>query len=126
MSGIELLISDSWGIYIPQRFAENFRDWQNIDTDDQDVCEAGPDVEGSDYWEAWQNITMNATYTDRDGNVWRLYQDGDLWCYCEDLMTDDEYYDFFGERRERSHQLDLDADCRWETDNWYDTSAELY
>jgi hypothetical protein len=52
--------------------------------------------------------------------VWRLYQDGDLFCYCEKLMTDEEYYDFFGE-----HRNDLDVDSRFETDNWYDISAEL-
>jgi hypothetical protein len=35
-------------------------------------------------------------------------------------MTDEEYNDFFGGPRN-----DLDADSRLETDNWYDTSAEL-
>ena len=35
-------------------------------------------------------------------------------------MTEEEYYNFFGE-----HRLDFDADSRLETDNWYDTSAEL-
>jgi hypothetical protein len=35
-------------------------------------------------------------------------------------MTDEEYYNFFGE-----HRSDLDSDSRFETDNWYDTSAEL-
>jgi hypothetical protein len=120
MSGIEILVNDSWGIYIPKYFAQNFLDWKGIDADDLAVCDAGPDVEGADYWEAWNNITSDATYTDSDGNIWRLHQDGDLFCYCEKLMTDEEYYDFFGE-----HRNDLDADSRFETDNWYDTSAEV-
>jgi hypothetical protein len=35
-------------------------------------------------------------------------------------MTDEEYYGYYGE-----HRNDLDADSRFETDNWYDASAEL-
>lgn len=33
------------------------------------------------------------------GRRWQLYQDCDLWAYCDELMTDDEYRDFFGEDR---------------------------
>jgi len=41
-----------------------------------------------------------ATLKDDNGHVWRLWQDGDLWAYCEELMTDAEYSNFFGEERE--------------------------
>jgi len=124
MSGINLLISDRWGVYIPQQFATGFLGWDGVSEDDRAIIEAGPEHEH--YWDAWSDITSTAFYTDENGNVWRLWQDGDLFCYCEDLMDDDEYYSFFGERRERSHQFDFDADSRYETDNWYDTSAELH
>ena len=124
MSGIEILVSDRWGVYIPKHFAENFILWDGVSDSDREILESGPENEL--YWDTWDSVTSDATFTDENGNVWRLFQDGDLWCYCEDLMTDDEYYNFFGGPRERSHGLDLDADCRWETDNWYDTSAELY
>ena len=118
MSGIEILISDSWGVYIPKHFAENFILWDGVSDSDREILESGPENEL--YWEAWDSITSDATFTDENGNVWRLSQDGDLWAYCEELMTDEEYYNFFGE-----HRSDLDSDSRFETDNWYDTSAEL-
>jgi len=39
-------------------------------------------------------ILNNARYTDKNGNVWRLMQDGDLWAYCFELMTDEEKENF--------------------------------
>lgn len=35
-----------------------------------------------------------------DGHEWFLYQDGDLWAVCPELLTDEEYENFFGESRE--------------------------
>lgn len=119
MSGLKLLVSDRNGVYVPQMFA-NDHDldlWNGIDSDDRETLLAGPDHEL--YWEAWDSVLSSATFTHM-GKTWRLYQDGDLWAYCEELMTDEEYEDFFGERR-----FDFDSDSRCETDNWYDTSAEL-
>jgi hypothetical protein len=119
MSGISILASDSHGIFIPQYAASFLCNWDGVTQEDIEILNAGPDHEH--YWYAWEAIERDASYTDEKGNVWRLYQDGDLWAYCEPLMTDDEYYNFFGGPR-----LELDTDGRWETDNWYDTSAELY
>lgn len=51
------------------------------------------------YWESWNNILDNAEYVDESGNIWRLYQDGDLFAICEDLMSDADYENFFGEER---------------------------
>ena len=131
MSGIEILVSDSWGVYIPQRFAVTGANWKGISAEDHEILLAGPEHE--DYWYAWEAIERDAYYTAPNGNTWRLYQDGDLWAYCEPLMTDEEYYNFFGEYREAldaddfcpPDDFDFDADSRHETDNWYDTSAEL-
>jgi len=95
MSGIEILLSGSHGIYIPTRFANDFQRWDNIDQDDLDTVKLGPDAEG--YWDSWTRILDNATYTDKDGNVWRLWQEGDLFSYCPDLMTRREREEFFGE-----------------------------
>ena len=117
MSGIEILLSDSRGVYIPRDFAMYFEDMDGVSAEDMEILKAGPDAEN--YWDAWDCVLQNATAT-HNGNVWRLYQDGDLFAYCEALMTDEEYYGFFGE-----HRMDLDADSRFETDNWYDTSAEV-
>jgi len=137
MSGIDLLISDRNGVYIPQIFAGfDFTNWSGIDPEDIEVLLRGPNHEDSqNYWDVWTDVTDTAVHTDTNGNVWRLWQDGDLWIYCEALMTDEEYYNFFGEHRSaldledywphRDEDLDFDADSRFETDNWYDTSAEL-
>lgn len=94
--GIELLCDSLHGVYIPQLMARQLYDagW-TINPDDVTVCDAGP-VDDY-YWEAWHYIIDNAEYTDEDGNIWRLYQDGDLWAYCDDLMTEEEKYNFFGE-----------------------------
>lgn len=119
MSGIDLLLNDSRGVYIPRDFALNFINWDGIESEDIEILQAGPD-DSDWYWETWNSVLCNASFTDEKGNVWRLHQDGDLFSYCEALMDDEEYYNLFGEPRS-----DLDADSRFETDNWYDTSAEL-
>jgi hypothetical protein len=125
MSGIDLLLNDSRGVYIPRDFALNFINWDGIESEDIEILQAGP--EDSDwYWETWDSVLCNASYTDEKGNVWRLHQDGDLFSYCEALMTAEEHFNFFGDHPDHpSLHSDLDADSRFETDNWYDTSAEL-
>ena len=120
MSGMELLLSDNRGVYIPRDFAMHIQDMDNVTEKDKEILSAGPDHDW--YWETWDDVLSKATST-INGKIWRLHQDGDLWAYCEELMTDEEYENFFGEARERTN--DLDADSRLETDNWYDTSAEL-
>jgi hypothetical protein len=122
MSGLELVFSDRNGVYIPQFLAESINisgdSWEGFKGEDIDILLAGPDHE--QYWDAWDSVLGCTRFIDSQGRTWQLYQDGDLWIYNEELMTDEEYYNFFGE-----HRLDLDADSRFETDNWYDTSAEL-
>jgi hypothetical protein len=119
MSGMKLLMSDNRGVYIPQHFAEQYgSEWTNIRPEDLEIIMTGPHRE--EYWDAWSAVCDNAAYTDSHGNMWNLHQDGDLWAVCEKLMTDEEYYGFYGE-----HRSDFDSDSRLETDNWYDTSEEL-
>lgn len=102
MSGIILLVADWHGVYIPQHFVEYFNTikWG---ISDKDVCDVagGPD-ECEWYWDTWESILNQAEYTDENGNTWLLYQDGDLWAYCEALMSDEEYENFFGEKREEA------------------------
>ena len=95
MSGINILVSDHHGIYVPQVFVNDtdIKMWDNISSDDWEIVREGPDHEW--YWESWNTITNNATYSE-GGNVWRLFQDGDLWAYCPELMTEEEYENFFG------------------------------
>ena len=97
MSGVTILLSDNRGVYIPQNFAEGFMPhYWGLDDNDEDIAtlRKGPDAEW--YWDAWESILTRAKHVDPDGNVWLLSQDGDLFAYCEALMTTDEFVDFFG------------------------------
>jgi len=124
MSGIDLLVSDVMGVYIPRIFARfDFTNWTGIDQEDIEILLRGPDhPESENYWDVWSMVVINAVHTDPYGNRWRLHQDGDLWIYCEALMTAEEHFNFFGDH---PCHPDLDSDIGFETDNWYDTSAEL-
>ena len=94
MSGIQLLLSDARGVYIPRDFVTGFdlTKWVGISENDAKDCE---NPENDYYWDSWEIILNNARHTDENGNVWRLMQDGDLWAYCIELMTDEEK-EYFG------------------------------
>lgn len=101
MSGIELLLSDGRGIYIPRDFAKIVNagmSWEGHNPSDIETLLEGTDAEW--YWEAWDSILNSTCFVDSKGNRWNLWQDGDLWLYCEKLMTDEEYENFFGQPRE--------------------------
>lgn len=93
---INLLVDGSRGIYVPQAFVEGFdlSLWNGIRDEDIETIKAGPEHEW--YWEAWNDILSSAEYS-HDGHTYRLYQDGDLWAYCEERMSETERRDFFGE-----------------------------
>ena len=99
MSGICLLVTDWYGMKVPQKFIENFepKDW-DVSEEDAEYISKGPD--GDCYWDVWDAVMSMAEHIDKDGNVWRLYQDGDLFAYCDELMTNEEYKNLFGEERE--------------------------
>lgn len=86
-----LIISDHWGIYIPQRFCAGLTADDaariNVDFKDVEICRAGPDEEL--YCEAWQSILDSSCVTDANGRVWRLYQNGDLWEIPDDCEVPD-------------------------------------
>ena len=92
-SAVVILLSDARGIYIPRDFVQssNMKEW-HIDERDADVCS---DPENEWYWDSWESILNNAFFIDKDGNKYRLWQDGDLWAYCYDLMTDTEQQNLF-------------------------------
>lgn len=116
MSGLKLLLSDSRGVYIPRDFTECFdmEAW-NVSEEDASILQGDPYGEDSDVlWSTWHYVLDNAHYVDKEGHTWRLYQDGDLWAICEELMTDEEYYNFFGEERERVYTYTIDIDERGE------------
>lgn len=97
LNAVELLLSDARGHYIPRDFVEcfNLEDW-GIDPESwaAQTCAAGCEAECVDwYWEAWDEILRKAEYKSGE-YVWRLYQDGDLWALCDELMTDEEKRNF--------------------------------
>ena len=99
MSGLSLMISDAHGVYIPQVFTQKYdrSAWGQISDWAWETCAAGPDAEG--YWDAWTELMDHSIHMDANGNAWHVYQDGDVWAYCDALMTEEEYENFFGEKR---------------------------
>jgi hypothetical protein len=102
MSGVDIVLGD-YGIYIPQRFAKILQDvksWEGYDPKDVEILLQGPTIDG--YWLTWENILDNACYVDPKGFRWQLHQDREpaLFIYCLELMTDEEYSNFFGTERE--------------------------
>lgn len=97
MNGLQLLIADRNGVYIPQQFVEGF-DLSAFgiaeDSEDVSIVKQGPYHPW--YWEAWQSILYDAKTA--DGGF--LYQDGDLWEVNPQRMSDEEYEQFFGEPRD--------------------------
>jgi len=101
-SGVSLLLSESWGQYIPKQFATAYHfitsnadcqpGWKNVGEWQLETCLAGP--EDNDYWEAWDAVLSTAEHIDQDGNEWTLLQDGDLWAICPALMTNEEKLNF--------------------------------
>jgi hypothetical protein len=101
--GLLLLINDNQGIFIPQTFAEKYGDnWFLVNSDALDIVKEGPNH--PQYWDAWSDVLDDAYLRDNDGNRWKLWQDGDLWMVCNELMTDAEYENFFGEEREKEDE----------------------
>jgi len=94
---VEILIGDSYGIYIPQEFCEQFgprERWSDaVSQDDWDCCLKGPH-DNEWYWDAWNNIEQDAVYQGDDftGNRkgWRISQNGDVWFYSPDTVFDDD------------------------------------
>ncbi len=83
----------AYGIYVPQRFIQNrdLTNWTGISMTDIEILNVGP--EHAYYWEVWDDVLSNVCYT-LDGHVWKLSQDGDLWAYCFELMSDEEKINF--------------------------------
>lgn len=91
MNAVEILLSDTRGIYIPRDFVESFDQiaWGIEDGDeDWETCK-DPDSEW--YWDAWDSILDKAKHQ-TTGHT--LYQDGDLFALNVDEMTWEELKSF--------------------------------
>ena len=97
---VTLILSDTRGVYIPRDFVtddynelavDHCKAWQ-IKPDDASILASGPNHEY--YWETWDDVLNYAQYIDEEGNKYFLSQDGDLWAFCHDRMTDEEKSNF--------------------------------
>lgn len=96
---INLILSDSRGIYIPRDFvtddfneiASEHCDAWGIKLEDRLILQ-NPDHDF--YWDTWNEVCRYAKFIDSKGNVYTLHQDGDLWGICFERMTDEEKQNF--------------------------------
>lgn len=106
MESVKLLFDGNRGTYIPRDFAEEIDHSQFTGYTQEDVEELsrigntdyenlGPD-DTQVYWDIWDKILCSAKHTDEQGYVWELYQDQDVWMYCEELMSEEEKDNLFG------------------------------
>lgn len=97
MQAIVLMISDNYGVYIPQNFVNDvdLNAW-HVKPEDAEILAQGPDHEN--YWDAWDSVLNDAYFMDGDAK-YTLHQDGDLWAVCPERMTNEEYQQFFGEMK---------------------------
>lgn len=78
--GAELLVDGLHGIYVPQRFAKNYdMNLWHVKVSDRTFLLRGPDEPL--YWETWDDV-INYAWCEKDGKVYNLHTDGDLWAYC--------------------------------------------
>lgn len=101
LAAIELLLSDTRGQYIPRDFltAYDLTQWGYTEQQAIEISNDLSNPENEFYWETWETTLDNAKHTTPEGNVYRLHQDGDLFAICDELMTDDDYLNFYGEER---------------------------
>ncbi len=102
MEAVIYILSEARGHYTPRDFltddlgniAEDHCTAWGLTADNSDWWEGAIDPDNDDYWECWDWILDNAKYTTADGDIYRLYQDGDLWGICYEKMTDEEKKNF--------------------------------
>ena len=96
LQSINLLLSDCRGINIPNDFYNNF-DLEKWHIKKSYFLNNLNNCYSENYWSAWEEVLNNAYYLDGKGNKFVLYQNGDLFGICYELMTDSERLEFFGE-----------------------------
>lgn len=89
IDAVVILLGDFYGINLPMKFSTNLdlSLWHGLDNIDLDDL-SSPDNQF--YWETWQEVLDKAYFIDTQGNQFTLYQDGDLFVICDELMTKEE------------------------------------
>ena len=85
---IVCIVDGCQGVEVAKSFINSFhREHWNISKSDADILN-NPDHD--DYWEVWDEVLRDASFTDADGSIWSLYQDGDLFAVREDYDWDND------------------------------------
>lgn len=99
---VNLILSDARGIYIPRDFLtdsdnaiawEHCRSW-GLTEDNATQWQDAANPESEWYWEAWHWVLSHAKFTDKNGDIFILHQDGDLWGLCIERMSDEQKHNF--------------------------------
>lgn len=112
LPAVALLLDGCRGTYIPRDFVTgyNLESWDLHES--MFAVKQCMNPDGDCYWDCWDVIMDKAVFVE-DGYVWRLYQDGDLWALCPELMSSDELESFGFDREmveERRLQESADAE----------------
>ncbi len=102
MNAVVHILSDSRGTYIPRDFitdsyneiAEDHCKAWGLNEGNKEDWQDCLDPDSEFYWESWDWILNNAKFVTESGDVYTLYQDGDLWGICYDKMSDEEKKNF--------------------------------
>jgi hypothetical protein len=103
MQAVNLILSDARGVYIPRDFVtDNFNEiaWDHckawgLTESNFDHWKECAEPEHEHYWEAWDWVLSHAKFHDAEtGDVFTLWQDGDLWGLCLERMTEEEKHNF--------------------------------
>ena len=80
---VELLLDESRGIYIPRDFTKcfNLEDWGFTEDEIKEIEHDLSSPDNELYWETWDRVLLDARCYSREGKIWYLYQDGDLFAY---------------------------------------------
>ena len=97
MEKVHLLCDSHHGIYLPAIWVNNTENIWNIKQEDWEYISNIDNIEDSEYWDVWSDILSDASYTDSNGIVWTLHQDGDLFAVAHEEMTEDERIQFYGD-----------------------------
>lgn len=96
LEAVILFLDSRRGTFIPRDFAQCIKreavEGVNPKTLDELAKEDSPESE--DYWELWQEVLANARVKHENGYVYHVHQDGDVWLYNYDLMTQQERENF--------------------------------
>lgn len=77
----KVMVDGMFGIYAPAKFASDYPYWP-MSEEQRAILRQGP--EHSHYDETWEEVLLHSTYTDEKGEVWKLWQDGDIFAYTGD------------------------------------------